>query len=221
MLGNDASEARALTPGPKLSPPPGDPPTESPPPPGGPSAESPPSHWPERVNSIARYTGQWVARPRVRLSLTGVLLLLIGGLFVTNSVWTLPLVVVGALMVVVAWIGHRLDGRFAIEWGETGTEFAFRATIKPAAAVPEAGAPVLAGEPAPSPALESPAGGDDDVIDGEAHTVEIDVAELRALIAAAEAAGPPDPVAPATDIRIRRAADTARSDTARSSQPIR
>jgi hypothetical protein len=217
MPGNDASEARALTPGPKLSPPPSDPPTESPPPPGGPSAESLPSHWPERVNSVARYTGQWVARPRVRLSLTGVLLLLIGGLFVTNSVWTLPLVVVGALMVVVAWIGHRLDGRFAIEWGETGTEFAFRATIKPAAAAPETAAPALAGNGAPSPDLESPAaGGNDDVIDGEAHTVEIDVAELRALIAAAEAAGPPDPVAPATDIRIRRAADTARS-----SQPIR
>ena len=163
------------------------------------------------MHSVARYTGQWVARPRVRLSLTGVLLLLFGGLFVTNSVWTLPLVVVGALMVVVAWIGHRLEGRFAIEWGETGTELAFRATIKTAGTAHDAGGEALAAPQTPSPALESPAGLDDEgVIDGEAHTVEIDVSELRALIAAVEAAGPPDPVTPATDIRIRRAADGVR-----------
>ena len=71
--------------------------------------------WPERVARTAGYTCQWVGRPRVRLSLIGVLLLLIGGVFVTNSVWTLPVVVIGALMVVVAWMGHRLEGRFAIE----------------------------------------------------------------------------------------------------------
>jgi hypothetical protein len=46
------------------------------------------------------------------------------------------------------------------------------------------------------------------VIEGEAHTVEINVGELKALIAAAEAAdAPPDPIV--RDIRIRRLADDA------------
>jgi hypothetical protein len=205
---NDASEARALSPAPEHFPPPSDPPAESPAPPGDPSAEShPPREWPDRVGDIARYTGQWVARPRVRLSLTGVLLLLIGGILVTNSVWTLPVVVVGALMVLVAWIGHRLDGRFAIEWGETGTELAFRATIKAAAPAPDDRRTELSAAEKPTPALESPAGWDDEIIEGEAHTVEIDVAELKALIAAAQDAGLAVPV---DDIRIRR-----------SSQPVR
>jgi hypothetical protein len=138
--------------------------------------------------------------------LTGVLLLLIGGVLVTNSVWTLPVVVAGALMVVVAWMGHRLDGRFTIEWGETGTELAFRATIK--AAEPSHGGsataltsgqePARAGEANDSPRAE--------IIEGEAHTVEIDVAELKALIAAAEVAESTSPHATASpaDIRIRR-----------------
>jgi len=185
---NDASEARALNPAPEPFPPPSDPPAE-------------------RVGHIARYTGQWAARPRVRLSLTGGLLLLIGGIFVTNSVWTLPVVVVGALMVLVAWIGHRLDGRFAIEWGETGTELAFRATIKAAARAQDDGRTELPADEKPAPALESPAGFDDEIIEGEAHTVEIDVAELKALIAAAQNAGP---AASMDDIRVRR-----------SSQPVR
>ncbi len=128
-------------------------------------------------------------RPRVRLTLTGALLLLVGGLIATNTVWTLPLVIVGALMVAVAWIGHRLEGRFAVEWGETGTQLAFKATIK--AAQPTSDTPALA---AASPAGPAAAGlGElartpDDVIEGEAHTVEINVRELKALIAAAEAA---------------------------------
>jgi hypothetical protein len=212
MPATDASQARPRTHGPEPSPPPSAPPTESPAPGGraGPSAGPHPAReWPERVTELARYTGQWVARPRVRLSLIGVLLLLLGGIVVTNSVWTLPVVVVGALMVIVAWIGHRLEGRFAVEWGETGTELAFRATIKPAAGE---GHPALASEAARAP--EAASGGE--VIEGEAHTVEIDVAELRALIAAAEQAQPAAPISPATDIGIRRAVDGVRS-----SQPVR
>ena len=52
------------------------------------------------------------------------------------------------------------------------------------------------------------------MIDGEAHTVEINVGELKALIAAAEAGdAPADPVV--QDIRIRRLAD----DDARTPRP--
>ena len=99
-------------------------------------------------------------RPRVRLTLTGALLLLVGGLIATNTVWTLPLVVVGALMVAVAWIGHRLEGRFAVEWGETGTQLAFKATIKaaqPTSEIPGAGrGAALRAPPAPAGRLAGP-----------------------------------------------------------------
>ncbi len=102
-----------------------------------------------------------------------------------NSVWTLPLVVVGALMVAIAWIGRRLDGRFAVEWGEGGTQLEFRAKIK-------SPAPARHADPGASPRDHELTGGPDpgpgqpEIIEGEAHTVEIEVSELEALIAAVE-----------------------------------
>lgn len=146
-----------------------------------------PSH--EQLASAASALHQWILRPRVRLTVTGVALLLIGGLMMTNSVWTLPLVIVGALMVAIAWIGPRLEGRFALQWGNSGTELAFRARIRPAeVARPVLTAPVA--EPPVSPDREPgrPAPAEPpEVIEGQARTVEIEVAELEALIAAAEA----------------------------------
>jgi hypothetical protein len=146
-----------------------------------------PSEWRAQLAALASSAAEWLKQARVRLSLTGVLLLLIGGLLMTSSVWTLPLVIVGALMVAIAWIGHRLEGRFAVEWGQTGTQLAFRATIKAA----------QAGDAMVPAAVQT--------IDGEAHTVELDLSELKALIAAVEAglaAAPGDGVA--QDIQIRR-----------------
>jgi hypothetical protein len=176
-----------------------------------------PALWPERLETVAASSYEWVTRPRVRLSMIGVSLLLIGGLLMANSVWTLPLVIVGALMVVIAWIGHRLEGRFAVEWGDAGTQLAFRATIKPAQHTPTSSTRTPSAAPkrgaAPRPQSEF---GPAEIIDGEAHTVEIDIAELRALIAAAEAgeaeAATPEP--PAPGIRIRRVAYGARSSDA-------
>jgi hypothetical protein len=115
------------------------------------------------------------------LCLIGLLLLLLGGLVLTSSMWTLPLVIVGAVMVLIAWIGSRLDGRFAVEWGASGTQLELRAQIK--AAKPER--PALSRTVPVAPGFEPE---DADVVEGEAHTVEIDVAELKALIAAAETA---------------------------------
>ncbi len=143
----------------------------------------------------------------MRLTLAGALLLVIGGLVISNSVWTLPVVIAGALMVAIAWVGHRLDGRFIIEWGEAGTELAFRATVKAAHSAHEAPPPGswqprrLVLEPRSAPRTAQ-------VIDGEAHTVEIDLAELNALIAAAEnrdADGEAAGESP-QDIHIRRVA---------------
>ena len=118
----------------------------------------------------------------------GLILLVVAVLGIVGSVWTLPLVIIGAVMVLVAWIGARLDGRFAIEWGETGTQVEFRAQIKAPPPPPAAIAP--APLPAQAAAVRVPTLAhlnDPDVIEGEGHTVEIDVAELKALIAAAEA----------------------------------
>jgi len=148
----------------------------------GPAAPSP-LLTPDQVVAAAGAFAEWLARPRVRVTVIGALLLLIGGLIMTNSVWTLPLVLVGALMVVIAWIGRRLDGRFAVDWGETGTQLEFRAEIRAARLCP---APVRPGR-TPSPAIGHEAeAARSDIVDGEAHTVEIDVADLRALIAAAQ-----------------------------------
>ena len=170
-----------------------------------PPAGSPAPEWPRRLTAHASSFQAWLMRPRVRLSVIGVTLLLVGGLIMANSVWTLPLVVAGALMVAVAWIGHRLEGRFAVEWGEAGTQLAFNATIKAPPLAPETPALEQAAGTGAAPPAE-PALGPAEVIEGEAHTVEINVGELKALIAAAEAAdAPPDPIV--REIRVRRLSD--------------
>jgi hypothetical protein len=183
-----------------------------------PPPQTPP--WWEHVPALAESFHAWLCRPRVRLTVMGGTLLLLGGLILTNSVWTLPLVLVGALMVAVAWIGHRLEGRFVVEWGEGGTELAFRARIGPAHALPSA-------LPQTSSSSQTPLGSGppesepEQIIEGEAHTIEIEVAELEALIAAAETAaaetGASGTDAPRAAQKLRFAATGARS----SNQPPR
>ena len=136
---------------------------------------------------MSGWLGRQLGRPRTRLAVIGVILLVVAVLGIESSVWTLPLVIIGAAMVLVAWIGARLDGRFAVEWGETGTQLEFRAQIKAPAPARAAIAPPL---PSAAAAVRVPSLAqlnDLDVIEGEGHTVEIDVAELKALIASAEA----------------------------------
>jgi len=179
------SSDRAADPSPSSEPPPQDPPkvhaTAAPPPPPAPRA----SPSPNRALTLAASFCGWLMRPRVRVTVTGVILLLVGGLLVTSSVWTLPLMIVGALMVVIAWIGRRLEGRFVVEWGEEGTQLECRAKIK----APQTARPVLPRTSSTSRYLETgsePEPQDAEVVEGEAHTVEIEVGALNALIAAAE-----------------------------------
>jgi hypothetical protein len=114
-----------------------------------------------------------------RLAGTGVILLVVAAVLLPNSVWTLPLVIVGVLMVLVAWIGSRLNGHCLIKWGESGTQVDFHAELTSARQrQAPSRRPTIAAVAAPA---------DPGVIDGEAHTVEIDIGELKALIAAAEA----------------------------------
>jgi hypothetical protein len=87
-------------------------------------------------------------------------------------------------MVLIAWIGSRLDGRLVVQWGESGTQLEFRAEIK-SAHLEHPGAR-LRHTPAVARRLRA-LPDDDEIIYGEAHTVEIDISELKALLAAAEA----------------------------------
>jgi hypothetical protein len=125
-------------------------------------------------------------RPKVRLVTVGVILIIIGGWFINHSVWTFPLVIIGVVMIMVAWVGSRLEGRFGIEWNEDGAGFEMQARFKaraPALPPPAASSAYAGPHNARSGAADA---GDDTVIEGEAHTIEIDVEELRALIEAAE-----------------------------------
>ncbi len=122
--------------------------------------------WQTQAIAVRDWLTERFSHPRVRLGVTGVVLILLGGLGAIDSMWTLPLVIVGAVMVVVAWIGSRLNGRFAIEWGDSGTQLEFRARIdsplvtqtalpaaqpSPGPARPAIWIPERAEEPAPSP----------------------------------------------------------------------
>jgi hypothetical protein len=184
--------------------------SETPPNPTQVTAPAPPSQpWWEHVPALAELFHAWLCRPRVRLTVTGGTLLLLGGLVLTNSVWTLPLVLVGALMVAVAWIGHRLEGRFVVEWGEGGTQLAFRARIGPAHG-PASALPRTSSSSQTPLGSELPEPEPEHIIEGEAHTIEIEVAELEALIAAAET-GTAGTDAPAAGHNLRVAATGARS----------
>jgi hypothetical protein len=136
--------------------------------------------WPDHIGVAVSRLGTALSRPPVRLAATGVVLLLIAIVLLPSSVWTLPLVIVGALMVLVAWIGSRLHGHLRLEWGDTGAQVDFHAQVAAPRHRPTATTgqrrPVIAAVPER-----------EDVIEGEAHTVEIDLGELKALIAAAEA----------------------------------
>ncbi|MBV9819404.1 MAG: hypothetical protein JOZ07_13810 [Solirubrobacterales bacterium] len=140
------------------------------------------SAWERRARELAHWIGHQLRAPRPRLALLGIVFILLGALWVTNSAWTLPLIVVGIVMVVVAWVGSRLEGRFVVQWGDGATQVEFHAKVKPSPYAELAAGPVQTPAPPTRPELE-----DADVIDGEGHTVEIDVAKLRTLIAAAEA----------------------------------
>lgn len=156
-----------------------------PPPPPPASSQERPSELPRHLAKASRLAGRQLLRPRVRVALLGAALILAAVLWVDGSLGTV-FTVVGIVMLLVAWLGSRMQGRFVVEWGENGTKLEFDAGLKPA---PEPPKPALNPARTSAPGLTAAATPQDaDVIDGEAHTVEIDVEELRKLIAAAEAA---------------------------------
>ena len=141
-----------------------------------------PSPWPARGAAVATAAQRGFARPRVQLTVLGSVLLLLAAFVVTGSAWTAPLAVAGILALVVAWFGSRLDGRLMLEWGESGVTFELKTDIN---------APERPRQRVESLAIPRRLDAVSDgalVIEGTAQTVEIDIAELKALIALAEAA---------------------------------
>jgi hypothetical protein len=147
-----------------------------------PQAVRGPSPWPARGAAVARATQRALARPRVQLTALGSVLLLLAAFFVTGSAWTAPLAVAGILALAVAWLGSRLDGRLMLEWGESGVTFELKTDIN----VPER--PRQRVESLAIPRRLDAVSADALVVESTGATVEIDIAELKALIALAEAA---------------------------------
>jgi len=141
-----------------------------------------PARRPERGLALAHGLGKRLSRPRMQLALIGALLLAIAGLVVTGSAWTAPLFITGGLMIVTAWVGSRLDGRLALEWGASGAKLEFWAQINSAGRQPRRAVPAVT-----VARLADLLPEDAQVIEGEAHTGEIDIAELKTLIALLEA----------------------------------
>jgi hypothetical protein len=160
-----------------------------------PPPPSPPQGQPSQLAAASKVAGRQLLRPRVRVALVGVAAILAAWWFVDGSLGTI-LTIAGIVALAVAWLGSRMEGRFAVEWGASGTRVEFDAGLTPApdpvAAAPAKPAlnPARASAPAPKPlsAVPPPPPAAATVIEGEAQTVEIDVAELKALIAAAEQA---------------------------------
>jgi hypothetical protein len=155
-----------------------------------------------QLERVLVWAGAQLMRPKIRSVVVGLLLVLIGAFVIDHSVWTFPIVIVGIVMIVVAWVGSRLEGRFGIEWSDQGAGFEMRARFKAANPPLLVAAPLPASTPPPptttatgsttsTQSTATTATADDDgptVIEGEAHTIEIDIAELKALIEAAELA---------------------------------
>jgi hypothetical protein len=148
------------------------------------STPSKPRHspWSARTAATAGAAQRAFSRSKVRLTLLGGVLLLLAAFVVTGSAWTAPLAIVGILTLIVAWFGSRLDGRLVLEWGDSGAIFEFKANIN---------APEHPKQRVQSLSIArplTPVSDDAALIETTGTTVEIDIAELKALIARAEAA---------------------------------
>jgi hypothetical protein len=148
----------------------------------GPPVSSTPSSWIKHGLVAAKGLWSWLSQPRVRLMVVGAILLVFAGLVMTGSAWTAPLLIAGLAMIVIAWCGPRLDGRLVLQWGSSGAKLEFRAGITPPDHQTEQPAPTTATSGFINAESEAT-----DVMLGEPNTVEVDIAELRALILLAKA----------------------------------
>jgi hypothetical protein len=128
------------------------------------------------------------ARRGLRVTLAGIALLLFGLYLGGGSALTVPLIVIGGVLVLAGVLGPRLSGRLIVEWGPAGTTIDFHTDVAaPSQAEPvtqPAVAAIAQGGAAPPQVAAGPAG-PPQVIEGRGETIEIEVAQLEALMAGA------------------------------------
>jgi hypothetical protein len=141
----------------------------------------------ELARPLTRLGNALVERAGLRLALIGVALVIAAFELGAGSALSVPLLVVGLVMLVVGALGSRLRGRFAVDFGPGGAVIEARAEIAP----PRRTAPVTSPPTKPRITLVTPTASDqsgpDDVIEGHGETIEMDVAQLKRLLAAERA----------------------------------
>lgn len=139
-------------------------------------------------------TEAWTAlstRRGLRTGLLGFALVLVAIDLGGGSALSVPLFVIGALMLATGALGPRLHGSLAIEWGADGTEIQLSTRIDaPDARLRRRPEMDAAQAEEPGAVLGETAAGTSEpkVIEGRADTIEVDVAELAALLDAGRSA---------------------------------
>ena len=156
-------------------------PEPSPPPPA-----NEPSPIERAGHGVVSALGDLWSRRGVEATIGGVLALAAAVWLGGGSALTVPLVVLGVVLLLVGILGRRLRGRVSLEWGPSGASFDFSAAIAPPGRTRVPDAPSRAGAALPAPPAEEPE--DAEVVESTGETIELEVESLRALLAARDAA---------------------------------
>ncbi|UJA20561.1 hypothetical protein HJD18_10315 [Thermoleophilia bacterium SCSIO 60948] len=143
-------------------------------------------------------------RRGLRTALVGATLLIAALILGGDSALTVPFLVLGIVLLILGVMGPRLSGHFSVEFGSDGTRIDLRTDI----AAPGTTAPSIRGELREAERdIErlSERVSDAEVVEGQGETIEIDVSELRSLMAAAESKGEPGSRTSPTSLADRRA----------------
>ena len=129
----------------------------------------------ERI--LAAGWGELRERRALRVTLAGIALVVFALYLGGGSALTVPLLVIGCVLVLAGLFGPRLSGRLVVEWGPQGTRIDFHTDVASAPPAEPVAAPTALERPAAAP----------QVIEARGETIEIEVAQLEALATGARA----------------------------------
>jgi hypothetical protein len=118
-------------------------------------------------------------RRGLRVTLVGLALLVFAVYLGGGSALTVPLLIIGGILIAAGLLGPRLSGRLVVEWGPRGTTIDFHTDVASPAHAEAPPAAAMIDRPAAPP----------QVIEGRGETIEIEVAQLEALMAGARPEG--------------------------------
>jgi hypothetical protein len=160
-------------------------------PPPSPAEPAGPTPMERAGHGVVSAIGDLWSRRGVEATIGGVLALAAAIWLGGGSALTVPLVVLGLVLLLVGILGRRLRGRVALEWGPGGASFDFTAAIAPPGRTVVPDAPSRAAAALPAPDADEPE--DAEVVESTGETIEMDVGALRALLAARDAADAESP----------------------------